>query len=75
MNVQVHHVHVHTDEQVREIIAAAGRIADASGSEGYRWARVFEQACALLGARHTIALAPEPMPVQLPQMAITRNRH
>lgn len=68
--MQVHHVIVHTPEQVREIIAEAGRIADDSGVEDERWQAVFEQATSLLGARHTLALTsqPPPMAFDLPNL-------
>lgn len=65
VNVQVHHVIVHTPEQAREIVAEAGRIADDAGVDGDRWQAVFEQSCALLGARHSIALMPQGPPVDL----------
>lgn len=74
MNIQVHHVLVHTPEQAREIIAEAGRIADDSGMEGERWDRVFEQACALLGARFSLAMNPEPVPLNLGALGLKNNR-
>lgn len=75
MNVQVTHVIVHTPEQVREIIAEAGRIADDSGMEDERWDRVFEQATVLLGARHTLALTPQASPLDLGALGLKNNRH
>lgn len=65
MNVQVHHVIVHSPEQVREIVAEAGRIADDSGTDGEQWLAVFNQASTLLGARHTLAMMPQGGPIDL----------
>jgi len=68
VNVHITHVIVHEPQQVREIIAEAGRIADDAGVDPMRWDRVFEQACRLLGERYTFAMPQTP--VQLPAMAI-----
>lgn len=65
MNIQVHHVIVHTPEQAREVIAEAGRIADDSGMDDERWDRVFEQACALLGQRFSLSVMPQGPPLDL----------
>lgn len=75
MNVQITHVIVHQGEQVEGIIEEAERIADASEARGHPWQPAFEQACALLGQRFTLAMNPEPAPFQLPAMAIPRGRH
>lgn len=74
MNIQVHHVLVHTPEQAREIIAEAGRIADDSGMQDERWDRVFEQACALLGARFSMAVNNEPVPLNLGALGANHMR-
>ena len=58
MEVQVLHATVHTSEQVREIIAEAERIADASPHAADEWPAVFAQACQLLGARATVVGQP-----------------
>ena len=74
MNVQITHVIVHTPEQVREIVAEAGRIADDSGVEDERWLAVFNQATTLLGARHTLALAPQGPPLDLGALGLNNGR-
>lgn len=73
MSIQITHVIVHTPGQVREVIAEAGRIADDAGVEDERWQSVFEQACTLLAARHTLALAPQGPPLDLG--ALNPNNH
>lgn len=65
MNIQVHHVIVHTPEQVREIIAEARDIAAEAEPLIVSWDVVFEQACLLLGARHSLAVAPQAPPLDL----------
>lgn len=75
MNIQVHHVIVHTPEQVREIIAEAGRIADAAVVDEGKWRLVFEQACTLLGQRHSIAMMPQAPPVDLGVLGLNHKRN
>lgn len=75
MNVQFVHAPVHSPEQVREIIAEAKAIALEHAEDAPTAACVFREACRLLGARVSTTLMQEPVPVQLPHMAIPRNRH
>jgi hypothetical protein len=70
VNVQVTHVVVHTPEQVREIIREACDIANTTELEDDDWQTAFTAACRLLGQRHTIAMAPQPVPVDLAQLAL-----
>jgi hypothetical protein len=73
VNVQVTHVVVHTPEQVREIIREACDIANTTELEDDDWQTAFTAACRLLGQRHTIAMAPESVPLALPMVGIGRN--
>lgn len=75
MNVQVHHVVVHSPEQTTSIIEEAERIADGAQARGYPWETAFREATRLLGQRYTLAIPQEQMPVSLPAMAIPRGRH
>lgn len=75
MNVQITHVIVHTPEQVREIVAEAARIADEVGAWPEKWTPAFEQACTLLGARHTLALAPQGPSLDLGALGLNNRRH
>lgn len=75
MNVQVTHVIIHTPEQTHDIIRQALQITADTVSGGIDQDRIFEQACALLGARFSLALTPEPAPIALPRMAIPGGRH
>lgn len=75
MNVQVHHVIVHTPQQAREIIAEAMLIASESEPDEAQWGHVFDQACALLGQRFTLVNAPQPAPpMDLSRLGLN-NRH
>ena len=65
MNVQVTHVVIHDPEQVRGIIAEAVKIADEHEGDGVSWSSIFREACALLGQRHSVALADQPVPINL----------
>ena len=61
MPYQVTHVIVHDDDQVRDIIRAATRIADDAAQGSHTWEIVFREACRLLGQRWTFAAQPEPV--------------
>lgn len=74
MNVQVHHVIVHTPEQVAEIVDAARQVADDSPASSHSWNVIFEQACALLGARHSIVLTPQAAPMTLEQLGLNGRK-
>lgn len=74
MNMQVHHVIVHTPEQVREIVEEARKIADEAWDNGQEWCAVFSQACTLLGARHSVALMPQASPLDLGALGLNGRR-
>jgi hypothetical protein len=74
MNIQVHHVIVHTPEQVREIVAEAVKIAEATESELVPAVYVFEQACTLLGARFSMAVNQQPVPMDLGALGANHMR-
>lgn len=65
MNVQAVHAVIHTEEQVREIIAYAQSISFALVDAEPSADAVFSKACDLLGARATTFLAPQQVPFDL----------
>jgi len=71
MNFQVTHVIVHDEDQAREIIRAATRIADDASTGSHTWEVVFREACRLLGQRWTFAAQPQP--VNIPDLARARG--
>lgn len=73
--MQVHHVIVHTPEQTRIILREAIEIVREIDPSEADFPAVFEQACKLLGARFSLAINDQPMPVALPDFAIPRSRH
>lgn len=74
MNIQVHHVIVHTPEQVREIVAEAVRISEETETESIPQVYLFEQACTLLGARFTMAVPQEQVPMDLGRLGANHLR-
>jgi hypothetical protein len=60
-------IRVHEAEQVAGIIDEAQRLADESEREGAQWLAVFEQSCALLGARVPF-IPPQPQAMNLPDL-------
>lgn len=75
MNIQVHHVVVHTPEQVRAIIAEAALIASEEDVEGVSPEVVFHEACVLLAARHSLAVAPQGPPLDLGALGLNHRGH
>lgn len=59
--MNITHVIVHDDEQVRGIIQRALELADECEHPVISPRVVFEQACHLLGQRATIAAPPQPV--------------
>jgi hypothetical protein len=74
MSVNVQFVHVHTLDATRVIVADALAIADEQGFEGPEWRAVFEQACALLGARVMLQAMPQSTPIDLSALKLTAGR-
>lgn len=74
MNVQVHHVIVHTPEQVREILREALLIAVELKADDEQMEMVFGKAVDLLGARHSIVLTPQAAPITLEQLGLNGRR-
>lgn len=63
MHVQVTHVLVHSPEQTREIIKEATAIANEQTSDLLSPEIVFSKAVELLGARFTMAVPQESIPI------------
>lgn len=74
MNVSFAHSPTHTPAQAREVIAAALEIAAEHADAIVPVEHVFREACRLLGHRASTALMEQPVPFELPAMAIPRGK-
>lgn len=65
MNVSFAHSPLHTPDQVRAIVTEARKIAEEVSDEFAVQACVFREACRLLGARASVPLVEQPLPLDL----------